>query len=110
MSDTTSEFFEGLARRGHDPSLGKASGTIRFDVSDHGRTDHWNVTMTTGEVRVSRGEGPADCIVSGEKQVFEGLISGELNALTSVLRGTLTVEGDPHVAMNFRQLFWEVPS
>jgi putative sterol carrier protein len=113
MSDAISEFFDGLGSRGHEPSLERASGTIRFDITDHGRTDHWNVTMTKGALRVSRGKGSADCVLSGEKQVFEGLISGELNTLTSLLRGTLAMEGDPQVAIHFRQLrqlLLEMPS
>ena len=110
MSDPTSEFFDGLARRGHEPALEKTNGTIRFDVADRGKTEHWNVTIAKGDLEVSRGNGQADCVITAEKQAFEGLIAGELNPFTAVLRGTISIEGDPKIATHFRQLFTEVRS
>jgi hypothetical protein len=34
MTDATTEFFRSLATRGHEPRLKKATGTIRFDLSN----------------------------------------------------------------------------
>ena len=36
MTDATTEFFQELAERGHEPALEKATGTLRFDLSDGG--------------------------------------------------------------------------
>ncbi len=37
MADATTTFFEELAARGHEPLLEKATGSIRFDMTDGGR-------------------------------------------------------------------------
>jgi hypothetical protein len=34
MTDPTAEFFDELGRRGHEPLLEKATGTLRFDIAD----------------------------------------------------------------------------
>jgi hypothetical protein len=33
MTDTTTEFFQELAVRGHEPALVKVTGTLRFDLA-----------------------------------------------------------------------------
>ena len=110
MSDTTSEFFEDIARRGHDPSLEKASGTMRFDLVDQGKTTHWNVTIAKGDLSVSRKNGEADCVIRTDKDVFERIVSGELNPVAAMLRGNMGIEGDPQLVVLFRRLFTGVPS
>jgi hypothetical protein len=40
----TTQFFEALADRGHEPMLAKISGTIRFDLTEPSkRRAHWLV-------------------------------------------------------------------
>ena len=52
MTDSTTEFFEALAARGHEPALEKITGTIRFDLSDAGsRPVRWLITITQGRCR-----------------------------------------------------------
>jgi putative sterol carrier protein len=107
MPDTTSEFFDGLARRGHDPSLEKATGTLRFDLADDGKTARWKVTIAKGDLSVSRekGEAKADAVVHADKQTFEDIVSGELNPVAAMLRGKIGVEGDPELVVLFQRLF-----
>ena len=40
MTDATTEFFDDLGRRGHEPLLERVSGTLRFDLVRGERTDH----------------------------------------------------------------------
>jgi putative sterol carrier protein len=110
MSDTTSDFFDGLARRGHDPSLEKATGTMRFDLTDHGKTTHWNVKIAKGDLSVSRENGEPDCVIFADKQVFESIVAGEVSPLAAMLRGTVGLQGDQKLAVLFRRLLTEVPS
>ena len=110
MPDTTSEFFDGLARRGHDQSLEKASGTLRFDLSDKGETGRWKVTIAKGDLSVSRENGEVDCVIRADKQVFESIVAGETNPVAAMLRGTIGVQGDPALAVLFRRLVTEVRS
>ena len=40
MAQTTAEFFNDLSVRGHEPLLEKATGTIRFELTN-GRLAGW---------------------------------------------------------------------
>ena len=110
MPDTTSEFFDGLARRGHDSSLEKANGTVRFDLTDKGKTARWRVTIAKGDLSVSRENGEADCVIHAEKQDFEEIVAGELNPMAAMLRGKMGIQGDPELVVLFQRLFTGVPS
>ena len=105
MADETATFFEELGRRGHEPLLAKATGTVRFDLVDKGRTGRWKVAIKKGDLSVSRTNGQADCVVRADKSVFDGLVRGEVNAMAAVLRGTIGVEGDPELIVLFQRLF-----
>ena len=54
MTDSTAEFFHELDRRGHEPLLEKATGSVRFDLADGRRIDRWLVSLDRGEVTASR--------------------------------------------------------
>ena len=110
MSNATDEFFDGLRRRGHEPLLQKATGTMRFDVTDQGKTARWTVAVVKGDISVSRGNGEADCVLRADKQVFEGMVSGEINPMAAVLRGTVDVTGDLELIVLFQRLFPGVKS
>jgi hypothetical protein len=103
--DATSEFFGELKRRGPDPLLGNATGSMRFDLERGGHTDHWLVTVTAGEATVWRANESADCVVRTDRALFDRLARGEANAMAAVLRGELTVEGDLELLMRLQRLF-----
>ena len=105
MSDTNVQFFEELGRRGHEPLLEHATGTIRFDFVDDGRTDRWLVSINKGQVAVSHGNGDADAVVTGDRALFAKIVSGEQNAMAALLRGAVGVEGRVQLLALFQRLF-----
>lgn len=104
MGDETATFFEDLRRRGHDPLLEKTAGTIRFDLVRDGKLEHWLVRLDRGAVTVSRRRARADCVVRTEKALFGACARGDANAMTALLRGELTFEGDPELLVRFQRL------
>lgn len=105
MTDATTEFFQDLGTRGHEPLLEKATGTVRFDVSNGKRTGHWLVTIKKGDVAVSQKNARADCVARADRAVFDGIVKGEVNPMAALLRGTLSAEGDPELLVLFQRLF-----
>ena len=105
MTDATTEFFRDLAARGHEPLLENATGTVRFDLSNGGRTGHWLVTIKKGDVAVSRENARADCVAHADKSLFDGIVKGEVNTLAAMLRGKVGVEGDTELLVLFKRLF-----
>jgi putative sterol carrier protein len=105
MTDPSTEFFQSLGSRGHEPLLEKCSGAIRFDLTAKSGTDHWLVRLDNGEVSVSQENREADCVVRADKSVFRGLASGEMNGLTAYLRGLISLEGDPELLVLFQRVF-----
>ena len=115
MSDPTSECFADLAERGHVPMLGSTSGTLRFDLADGARVDHWYVTIRRGDVSVTHGEGDADCVVGADRELFDRMASGAANAMAAAerafhvaggaLRGLVTPAGDLRLIIQFQRLF-----
>jgi putative sterol carrier protein len=103
--DATAEFCAELGSRGHEPLLRKAKGTARFDVVDGKRTERWLLAIDKGDVRVSRRNAAADCVVRGDKAFFDRAVAGELNFMAAGLRGELTVQGDPRLLVLLQRLF-----
>jgi putative sterol carrier protein len=104
-SDTIAEFFAELGRRGHEPLLEKAKGSARFEIADGRRIERWLVTIDRGDLRVSRGNAAADCILRLDRSTFERAVAGKLNMMAAVLRGAVTVGGDPRLLVLLRRLF-----
>ena len=104
MPDVTADLFDSLRRRGHEPLLRQGQGTLRFEL-EGGRPGRWTVALDRGNVAVSHASRKADCTVRTSKEVFDGVASGEVNATAAVLRGAITVEGDPELFVLFQRLF-----
>jgi putative sterol carrier protein len=104
-SDATAEFFDGLAGRGYEPLLAKVGGSARFDVIDGERTDCWLVTIDKGSIGVSRASAAADCVLRTDKGASDRIVGGELNFMAAVLRGEVTVQGDPRMLVRLQRLF-----
>ena len=105
MADATTEFFDELAGRGHEPLLEHVTGTLRFDLGSGRKTDHWLVSIAKGDVEVSRESAPVDCAVRMDATLFDGLASGRENAVAALLRGAIGVEGDIELLMLFDRVF-----
>jgi putative sterol carrier protein len=104
--DATTEFFEELAARGHEPAMAKATGTLRFDLRDGAaRAERWLITINKGDVAVSHMNAKADCVVRADRTVFDRIASGETNALAAFLRGAIEVEGDRGLLLAFQRAF-----
>ena len=106
MTNATTEFFQELAARGHEPALAKATGTLRFDLRDGGaRAERWLITISKGDVAVSHKNAKADCVVRVDRTLFDGIASGEANAMAAFLRGAIEVEGDRGLLLAFQRAF-----
>ena len=104
MNDPTSEFFDRLAERGRDPRLARTTGSIRFDLEGDS-PERWRIEVRRGAMRVTHGDGAADCVVRADAGVFDDLVRGRANAMASILRGRLVAEGDPDLLIRFQRLF-----
>jgi putative sterol carrier protein len=105
MTDATTQFFQDLGTRGHEPLLEKATGTVRFDLSNGKRAGHWLVTIKKGDVTVSQENARADCVARADSAVFDGIVKGEVNAMAALLRGVIGVDGDLELIVLFQRLF-----
>lgn len=105
MAESTRRFFEALAKKKSEPLLRTVSGTIRCDLEDGERTEHWYVTINKGDVTVSHKRADADCVVSATLATFEAILGGEMNAMAGLLRGLVTVEGRARLLVALQSLF-----
>ena len=104
MTDPTAVFFHELDRRGREPLLEKARGSVRFDLADGRRIDRWLVSLDRGEVTASR-KNAADCVVRTDRRLFDAIARGATNAMAAYLRGDLTLEGDPELMVPIQRIF-----
>ncbi len=104
MATTTERFFQGLADEAARPVLGSARGSIRFDIRDGKRTEHWRVVLSKGSAAVDRSDAPADCVVTSDRTAFDEVASGRINALAASLRGLIAISGDPKPLVRFQRL------
>jgi putative sterol carrier protein len=103
--DATTQFFEGLGARGHEPALETLTGTLRFDLTNGKRRARWLVAVDKGDIEVSHKNIKADCVVRVDKKLFDGIAAGEVNAFAAALRGTVDIEGNPELLVLFQRLF-----
>jgi putative sterol carrier protein len=104
MTDATTQFFEALGTRSHEPLLQRAAGSVRFDVRDDDKTDHWRVIVEHGDLKVLHSAGRADATIEGDRSTFDRLFSGRMNVLAAALRGVITIEGDASLLAQFQRL------
>src|SRR5262249_6592771 len=86
------------------PVLKQASGTMLFELTGGRGTERWRLTVDKGDVDVARGNGPADCVLRADRKLFARMAAGKVNAFAAVLRGAVTVEGDPRLLVLFQGL------
>jgi putative sterol carrier protein len=105
MADASTQFFTGLGERGHEPLLEKATGSLRFDLTEDGRRARWLVEIDHGDISVSHRNAKADCVIRAEKAVFDRVAAGRENAVAAVLRGQIEVDGSRHLLVLFQRVF-----
>ena len=93
-TDVVAAFFGDLAGRGHEPSLKKLSGTVRFDLVSGKKTERWLVTIRKGDLTVSHRNVTADTVIRLSRSLFERVASGQTNIFPALLRGEIVLEGD----------------
>ena len=109
MAVAAAEFFEALGARSNAPLLHGTTGRLRFDLVDESDVEHWLVTIEAGNVSVAKRSSPADCVVRVDRRLFERIADGEANVMAALLRGEVTVEGDPQLAVLFQRVFPSAP-
>jgi hypothetical protein len=105
MTTASDGFFEQLNDRGYEPLLAKTTGTLCVELVHGEQSDRYFVTITKGAVSVSRDAADVHCRVSSPMPLFERVVQGEVNAMAAVLRGDMTVDGDPGILLLFQRLF-----
>ena len=101
----TERFFDDLVTTPSRPALGAARGSIRFDLQEGKRVQHWRVVLGNRKVTVDQSDDAADCVVLAERAAFDEVASGRVNALAALLRGAVQVTGDPSPLVRFQRLF-----
>jgi putative sterol carrier protein len=110
MGAGTTDFFEELSRRGHEPLLETTTGTIRVDLVRNGKpSERWLVSIDKGDIDVSHKSGKTDCILRAPEELFDGIASGGVNALAALLRGEVFVDGNTRLLARFQRLFPSPP-
>jgi hypothetical protein len=93
MAGGDSTFFERLGQRPRQPWLAQIEGTIRFDITEDGRTRHWTLTIRDGAVAVAPAYEQADTVVHADNAALDRLSRGELRLRPAWLRNEIAVEG-----------------
>lgn len=104
MADPTTEFFEGLMRRGHDARVEKVDGTLGFDLVGDGCRNCWFVEVRRGDILVSREPRQVQCVLHSTLALFNKIVTGEDNAVAALLRGAVTADGDLRLLFQFQRL------
>jgi putative sterol carrier protein len=103
--DPTAAFFEEIVSKGSEPLLHHESGTVRLDLQDGSRVEHWYVTLDRGKISVSHRSAKADGVMRTDKKLFDGMVTGNVNADAGLLRGVLEIEGEVALLSSFARLF-----
>lgn len=106
---STEDFFDELTRRGHEPLLRRVSARVRFVAADGPDPVDRLVTIDHGDLRVSADDAPADATCTCSRAELDDLVSGRTSTMASLLRGALTVEGDPELLVLTQRLFSCLP-
>ncbi len=104
-ADPTATFFDGVAKRGREPLLQNASGTLRVELRTGRRTEYWHVTIDKGDIAVSNANDEADAVIRCEKALFDEMATGRANMMTAILRGEFETDGDLGLVVSFQRLF-----
>ena len=93
---------EAIYRVAKDPKL---YGQSFFDITQGRRTERWCLQINKGALNVSTDECEADCVIGAARPLFDGIATGEVNAMAALLRGELAVSGEPELVVLCQRLF-----
>jgi hypothetical protein len=111
--DAVEKFFTEVKDREYEPTLRRISGTIRYELTNgNGKgspngngADTWMISIDKGDLSVAHRTGKADTIVRTDRKLFERIVTGRAAAMASMLRGLVSIEGDPELAVLSGRLF-----
>ncbi|MEV4710605.1 SCP2 sterol-binding domain-containing protein [Micromonospora sp. NPDC049374] len=109
MTEATQQFFATLPARAPEVLRSPVAGTLRIDLSDGHRTEHWLVRMRPGAAEVSQGADPGDATWYCGVNLFDRLVTGRAQAISAVFRNESTFRGDPVLFLAFRRFFPSAP-
>ena len=104
MTEPTRSFFTQLSEQ-HQTLPKSMTGSVRFDIADGERTEHWYLQIHRGDVAVSHKGDEADCVLSADIATFDAILAGRMNAMAAVLRGALKLEGKVILLAALQRLF-----
>jgi putative sterol carrier protein len=105
MATPIIEFLDELPGHGRDPLLERLRAAVRFDIIDGERTEHRLVRIDHGDIAVSTENAPADCVLRAAGRTFEAVVDGRMSPMAALLRGCLSVTGDPELLVLTQRLF-----
>ncbi|NES14869.1 MULTISPECIES: SCP2 sterol-binding domain-containing protein [Micromonospora] len=105
MGMSAAEYLAENVAGGHPELPENTTGTLRLDVRDGGRTEHWCLIIDRQEVRVSRSYSEAELVVRADREVFDRMAEGHLHPAAALLRNDLTVQGNLRLLLALRRLF-----
>ncbi len=110
MSEPIEEFFQRLTHGAPVRLLRRADGSLRIDLTSGTTTERWFITISKDAVSVSHRNAKADAVIRTSKDLFEGMVTGRVNAMTAALRGVVSLEGDPSLLVLFQRALPGPPS
>jgi putative sterol carrier protein len=105
LADPVNKFFDELERRGHEPLLEKAKGSLRIELTDGKKAERWLVVFDRGDISVSRDSTKADCSLTADRALFAQIVRGRANAVTAILRGEVSAEGELELLFLLQRVF-----
>ena len=102
-ADPVGAFFAGLADAGHLATFEGQSATVRLDVASLDMVEHWHLTVSNGDVDVTREDRPADAVIRTDRPQAQALVTGRRNAQAAILRGALACEGKMAAVVMFQR-------
>lgn len=105
MSVSAAEYLDREVAGRHPDLPETTAGTLRLDLGDGARTEHWYLTIDHQEVRVARLIDEADLVVRADREVFDRIAAGRLNPAAALLRNDLTAQGDLRLLLALRRIF-----
>lgn len=96
-----SKFFnEELPKRDTSKAAG-LTATYKFDITGAGI---WVVKVDNGKLKISEGDGDAQCTVTVAAEDFDQITDGKLNPQMAFMSGKLKIAGDMGLAMKLGQV------
>jgi len=81
----------------NDKISGKFDGSVKFDIDGVG-------AVRVDENGASIDDSDADCTLIADSDVFQSLLSGDINPTAAFMTGKLKIEGDMGTAMKLGSL------